>query len=169
MKKHISGYKLNRDSASRLALMKSLVASLIAKEEIVTTTTKARAIAPIFEKLITHAKSNSLAARRLVQAYVQDGALVSRLFSEIAPRYKDVHGGYTKMITVGSRRGDNATVVRFGLTKKSTVAVGAKHLSPAESTKEIKKSVVKATTPEKVQATKAAPKLVKRTGKRGDK
>jgi large subunit ribosomal protein L17 len=168
MKKHISGYKLNRDSASRLALMKSLVASLIAKEEIVTTITKARAVAPIFEKLITHAKSNSLAARRLVQAYVQDGTLVSRLFAEIAPRYKDVRGGYTKMITVGSRRGDNSTIVRFGLTKKAAIAPVKVKTEETVADKKKTKTVA-ATTPEKVQATKAAPKLVKRTGKRGDK
>lgn len=169
MKKHIAGFKLNRDSSARLALMKGLVCSLLEKEEIITTNAKAKAVTPIFEKLITRAKTDSIAARRIVQAYVQDGTLVKRLFVEIAPRYKDVRGGYTKLIVVGSRRGDNASVVRLSLTKKSAVTVATKHLSPAESTKETKKSVVKATVPEKVTATKAAPKLVKRTGKRGDK
>ena len=170
MKKHISGYKLNRDSASRLALMKSLVASMIAKEEISTTLTRARAVAPIFEKLLTHAKTGSLSARRMVQSYVQDGDLVKRLFTEIAPRYKDVRGGYTKLTVVGSRRGDNATVVRFSLTKKAAIApakVKAEETSKAKAAPKPKAVAVVA--PDVAKATKAAPKLVKRTGKRGDK
>jgi len=167
MKKHISGYKLNRDSAERLALMKSLVASLIAREEIVTTNAKAKAVTPIFEKLLTHAKTDTIAARRLVQAYVQNASLVKRLFAEIAPRYKDVRGGYTKMITVGSRRGDNAPIVRLGLTKKAAKVAKAK-IDEAVVDKKKSKTIA-AVVPEKVTATKAAPKLVKRTGKRGDK
>ncbi len=170
MKKHISGYKLNMDSARRLALMKSLVASLIAREEIETTITRARAVGPIFEKLITRAKSDSVAARRIVQAYVQDGSLVKRLFTEIAPRYKDVRGGYTKMIVVGSRRGDNTSVVRFGLTKKSVIPTkveGSKKESAPVGAR--RGSPVSTVVPEVTKATKAAPKLVKRTGKRGDK
>lgn len=170
MKKHISGYKLNMDSARRLALMKSLVASLIAKEEINTTLTRARAVKPIFEKLVTRAKSDSLAARRIVQAYVQDGTLVKRLFVEIAPRYKDVRGGYTKIIVVGARRGDNASVVRFGLTKKATKIVKSNSANEPNKAKSVPKAkAISAVVPEATRATKAAPKLVKRTGKRGDK
>lgn len=169
MKKHISGYKLNRDSSSRLSLMRGLVASLIAKEEIITTNAKASAVTPIFEKLVTRAKTDSLAARRIVQAYVQNNALVKRLFTDVAPRYRDVHGGYTKLIVVGNRRGDNAAIVRLSLTQKSPVAEKGKHVITPEPAKETKKPTVKTITPEKVSATHAAPKLVKRTGKRGDK
>lgn len=167
MKKHIGGYKLSRDSAGRLALMKNLVYALIENEAIVTTKIKAKAVTPIFEKLITRARIDSVQNRRMVQAYVQEGTLVKKLFTDIAPRYKAVGGGYTKVLVIGNRRGDNAPLVRLSLTKTKVVA-GVK-AKPEEAAAEKKKSVVKAVTPEIVKATKAAPKLVKRTGKRGDK
>ncbi|MFZ2199188.1 MAG: 50S ribosomal protein L17 [Microgenomates group bacterium] len=167
MKKHISGYKLNRDSEARLALMKNLVYALIQHEAIVTTKIKARAVTPIFEKMITRAKVDSIQNRRMVQAYIQDGDLVKKLFMTIAPLYKEVHGGYTKLTLIGNRRGDNAPLVRLSLTKKSVVAAVKEKEEVAVAKK--KKTVVKAVTPEIVKATAAAPKLVKRTGKRGDK
>lgn len=172
MKKHIGGYKLNRDSEARLALMKNLVYSLIKHEAIVTTKIKAKAVTPIFEKLITRAKIDSVQNRRMVQAYVQEGLLVKKLFGEIAPRYSEVKGGYTKLTLIGNRRGDNAPLVKLSLTKKSAVAdTKAKQTEEDKSAaKEAKKTTaVKAVVPEKVTATKAAPTLVKRTGKRGDK
>jgi len=170
MKKHISGYKLNMDSSARLALMKNLVYALIKNESVLTTKTKAKAVTPIFEKLITRSKLDSVQNRRLVQAYVQEDSIVKKLFTEIAPRYKEVNGGYTKLTLIGNRRGDNAAMARLSLTKKSVVAhkakseeksapVGAKHLSPVAPVGARRASPV----------TKAAPKLVKRTLKRGDK
>lgn len=168
MKKHIGGYKLNRDSEARLALMKNLVYSLIKHEAIVTTKIKAKAVTPIFEKMITRAKVDSVQNRRMIQAYVQENDLVKKLFTVIAPLYKEVRGGYTKLTLIGNRRGDNAPLVRLSLTKKSAVAPTKGKTAEAE--KETKKSAkVAAVVPEVVKATKAAPKLVKRTGKRGDK
>jgi large subunit ribosomal protein L17 len=167
MKKHISGYKLNRDSEARLALMKNLVYAMIQHEFIVTTKIKAKAVTPIFEKILTRAKIDSIQNRRMVQAYIQDNDLVKKLFSEIAPLYKEIRGGYTKLTLIGNRRGDNAPLVRLSLTKK-TVAAPVKEKDATTATKK-KKTVVKAVTPEVVKATAAAPKLVKRTGKRGDK
>lgn len=168
MKKHISGYKLSRDSEARLALMKNLVYSLIKHEAVVTTKIKAKAVTPIFEKLITRAKVDSIQNRRMVQAYVQEGLLVKKLFGVIAPLYKEVRGGYTKLTLIGNRRGDNAPLVRLSLTKKS-VAAPVKGKAD-DSEKVVKKATkVAAVVPEVVKATKAAPKLVKRTGKRGDK
>jgi len=170
MKKHISGYKLNRDSQARLALMKNLVYALIQHESIVTTKIKAKAVTPIFEKMITRAKVDSVQNRRMVQAYIQENDLVKKLFTVIAPLYKEVKGGYTKLTLIGNRRGDNAPLVRLALTKKSIAPVGAKDLSPVAAEKTTKKAAkVAAVVPEVVKATKAAPKLVKRTGKRGDK
>jgi len=170
MKKRISGYKLNRDSQARLALMKNLVYALIQHEAIVTTKIKAKAVTPIFEKLITRAKVDSIQNRRMVQAYIQENTLVKKLFESIAPLYKEVRGGYTNLTLIGNRRGDNAPLVKLSLTKKTIIApVEAKDSSTVKSEKEVKKSTVKAVVPEVVKATKAAPKLVKRTGKRGDK
>lgn len=167
MKKHINGYKLSRDSQARLALMKNLVYSLIDHGAVVTTKIKAKAVTPIFEKLITRAKVDSIANRRLVQAYIQEDSLVKKLFTEIAPLYKEIRGGYTKLTLIGNRRGDNAPLVKLALTKKSVVAP-AKVKEESETTPK-KKTAVKAVVPEVVKATKAAPKLVKRTLKRGDK
>jgi len=168
MKKHISGYKLNRDSEARLSLMKNLVYALIQHETIVTTKIKAKAVTPIFEKMITRAKVDSIQNRRMVQAYIQENDLVKKLFTVIAPLYKEVKGGYTKLTLIGNRRGDNAPLVRLSLTKKS-VATPAK--GKTEETDKVAKKAAKvaAVVPEVVKATKAAPKLVKRTGKRGDK
>ena len=79
MKKHISGYKLNRDSEARLALMKNLVYALIQHEAIVTTKIKAKAVTPIFEKMITRAKVDSVQNRRMIQSYIQENDLVKKL------------------------------------------------------------------------------------------
>lgn len=171
MKKHIGGYKLNRDSEARLALMKNLVYALIQHEAIVTTKIKAKAVTPIFEKLITRAKVDSVQNRRMVQAYVQESDIVKKLFAEIAPRYKSVMGGYTKLTVLGNRRGDNAMLVRLALTKKATAKdVKSEAAQEKEAAKVVKKAkAVAAVVPEVTKATKAAPKLVRRTGKRGDK
>ncbi len=161
------------DSSARLALMKNLVYALIQNEAVVTTKAKAKAVTPIFEKLITRAKLDSVQNRRLVQSYVQEGSIVKKLFNEIAPRYKTVMGGYTKLTVIGNRRGDNATMVKLALTKKS--AALPKTAAPKDKTKAAvsssssKSKAGKAVVPEVVKATGAAPKLVKRTGKRGDK
>jgi large subunit ribosomal protein L17 len=170
MKKHISGYKLSRDSQARLALMKNLVYSLIQHEAIVTTKIKAKAVTPIFEKLITRAKVDSVQNRRMVQAYIQENDLVKKLFNVIAPPYKEVRGGYTSLTLIGNRRGDNAPLVRLSLTKKSVSAPKSDVTNEPNKAKSAPKAKkVAAVVPEVVKATKAAPKLVKRTGKRGDK
>jgi large subunit ribosomal protein L17 len=172
MKKHISGYKLSRDSQARLALMKNLVYALIQHEAIVTTKIKAKAVTPIFEKLITRAKVDSIQNRRMVQAYIQEGTLVKKLFESIAPLYKEVRGGYTNLLLIGNRRGDNAPLVKLSLTKKTTKAE-VKEVKTTEAKAEAKATKkaakVTAVVPEEIKAKGAAPKLVKRTGKRGDK
>lgn len=174
MKKHIAGYKLNRDSEARLALMKNLVYALIQHETIVTTKIKAKAVTPIFEKMITRAKVDTIQNRRMVQAYIQENDLVKKLFTVIAPLYKEVKGGYTKLTLIGNRRGDNAPLVRLSLTKKSSTTPKKAASDSAQTGPELaegskKTKAVSAVVPEVVKATKAAPKLVKRTGKRGDK
>lgn len=170
MKKHIGGYKLNRDSEARLALMKNLVYALIQHETIVTTKIKAKAVTPIFEKLITRAKVDSVQNRRMVQAYVQENDIVKKLFAEIAPRYKAIMGGYTKLTVIGNRRGDNASLARLSLTKKAAVKKVKSTGVEEKVEKTTKKAKIVATVvPEVTRVTKAAPKLVRRTGKRGDK
>ena len=122
MKKRVGGKQLNRDTTARKALFRGLALSLIEKETIETTAAKASAVRPIVEKLVTVGKTGSVSARRQIQAFIQDGAAVKKLVDTIAPRFKDIRGGYTRIIRVGTRRGDDATIVRISFTKLAAPA-----------------------------------------------
>lgn len=117
---------LNRDHNARQALFKGLVSSLIERESIETTAAKSKVVQSIFEKLLTKARAGSLHARREVQSFVQQSNLVKKLVDEIAPRYKDIKGGYTVQKPVGTRKGDRAPIVRLSLTKKVNTGNTAK-------------------------------------------
>ena len=95
--------------------MANLVASLIAAEAITTTEAKAKAGRPIAEKIITKAKKGGLHNHRQVVAFLRDREMAARLFDEIAPRYTDRAGGYTRILQVGPRHGDNAPMARIEL------------------------------------------------------
>ena len=95
--------------------MGNLVASLIAAEALVTTEAKAKALRPIAEKMITKARKGGLHNHRLVVAYVRDKEMTSKLFAEIGPRYADRPGGYTRILKLGPRDGDNAPMARIEL------------------------------------------------------
>ncbi len=111
--RHKKDYKLlGRYPSHRKSLLRNLVASLILHEKIETTYTRAKAAQRLVEKLITAAKEDTIAARRLVAENIPNPlrrAVVTKLFKEIAPRYKDRNGGYTRVIKAGVRRGDAAT------------------------------------------------------------
>jgi large subunit ribosomal protein L17 len=111
--------KLNRATDQRLALLKSLVSSLFRHDKIVTTLPKAKEARRLAEKLITLARRdhNALSARRQVLRYVTDPDLVKHLFDEIAPRYRERPGGYTRIVRVGRRRGDGAQMAALELAK----------------------------------------------------
>lgn len=173
MKKHTSNYHLGRDSQARLALFKSLITSLIQKEKITTTATKAAATRPIFEKLLTKAKLGTVAKIREIHAVLGDNTLVSKLVHDIAPRYQGVLGGYTKVIRAGARRGDNATMVVWSLTKQRPAPVAKKDepkAKPVSAPKKAKVAPAKPVAPvvkeTKANTVKLAPS---RAGKRGDK
>ncbi|OTA40960.1 MAG: 50S ribosomal protein L17 [Symbiobacterium thermophilum] len=100
--------KLGRDSSARKALFRAAVTALFDKERIETTEAKAKAVQPIAEEMITLAKRGDLHARRQALAYIYDESVVTKLFSQIAPRYADRNGGYTRVIRTGVRRGDAA-------------------------------------------------------------
>lgn len=101
--------KLGRTSSHRRALLRSLVTSLFLHDRIRTTTAKAKQMRPIAEKLVTIAKNDNFVARRRVAEYVLDPEAVKRLFAEIAPKYVERNGGYTRIIKLGNaRRGDAA-------------------------------------------------------------
>ena len=106
------GYrKLGRSSDHRKAMLRNLVTDLLREERITTTKFRAKEAGREAEKMITLAKKGDLAARRQVMAYVYDEDVVSKLFDDIAPRYEDRNGGYTRILKLGPRRGDAAEEV----------------------------------------------------------
>jgi large subunit ribosomal protein L17 len=102
-------------AAHQKAMMANLAASLIAAEGIVTTEAKAKALRPIAEKLITKAKKGGLHNHRQVVSFLRDREMASKLFDEIGPRYEDRPGGYTRILKLGPRQGDNAPMARIEL------------------------------------------------------
>jgi len=110
--RHKKDYKLlGRWPAHRKSFLRNLVASLFLHEKIETTYPRAKAVKRLAEKLITIAKEDTVAARRLVAEYIPNPLrrqVITKLFREIAPRYKDRNGGYTRVIKTGVRRGDAA-------------------------------------------------------------
>ena len=98
MRHHYKGRKLGRDRDQRTALKKSLIRSLIIHERISTTEAKAKEIRPTVEKLVTRAKTDTVANRRLVSSRIGDAAAVKKLFTAIAPRYKTRPGGYVRIV-----------------------------------------------------------------------
>ena len=96
-------------------MMANLAASLFAAEGIVTTEAKAKALRPIAEKLITKAKKGGVHRHRQVVSFMGDTEMASKLFSDIAPRYEGRPGGYIRILKLGPRQGDNASMARIEL------------------------------------------------------
>jgi large subunit ribosomal protein L17 len=115
------GRRFGGDAAHQRLMMANLAASLFAAEGIVTTEAKAKALRPIAEKLITKARKadarpdTKLHNIRQVVAYLGDREMTHKLFTEIGPRYADRNGGYTRILKLGPRQGDNAPMARIEL------------------------------------------------------
>jgi large subunit ribosomal protein L17 len=109
------GRKLNRTSAHRKALFRNLVLALVKHERIKTTDAKAKELRRYADRMVTLGKRGDLAARRLAFAFMQSRDAVKRLFDEIAPRFRERNGGYTRVVKFGFRRGDAAflSIVEF--------------------------------------------------------
>jgi len=103
-----AGYKLQRDTSARRALLRGLVTSVIEKDRIITTVTKAKAAKPLVEKMITLGKQDTLHARRLAASYLLTPASVKKLFDKLGPKFAQRNGGYTRIVRVGFRKGDGA-------------------------------------------------------------
>ena len=119
-----TGRRLGRKTSHRIAMFRNMVTSFFNHEKITTTDSKAKELRPIAEKLITLAKRGDLHARRLAASYIRDTKTVAKLFTQIAPRYQERDGGYTRIIKLGLRPGDNAEIsiielVEETLTKKA--------------------------------------------------
>lgn len=115
MRHRVSGRKLGRSPAHRKALFRNQLASLVKEERIKTTLHKAKELRPIAEKVVTQGKKDTLHARRQVNRWLPERELVKKVFDDIAPRFQDRPGGYTRIIKLGPRRGDGAemAVIEF--------------------------------------------------------
>jgi len=110
--------KLGRTSDHRLAMLRAMVTFLFENGKIETTVTRAKEVQPLAEKMITIAKTNNLANKRNVMAFVTKETVAKKLFDEIAPNYEGVNGGYTRIIKKGPRRGDAAEMCIIELVTK---------------------------------------------------
>jgi large subunit ribosomal protein L17 len=121
MPKPTKGPRLGGSSSHQKALLANLATSLFEHGRIKTTEPKARALRPYAEKLITHAKKGTLHNRREVMKKIRDKDVVHTLFAEIAPFFADRNGGYTRIIKVEARKGDNAPMAVIELVREKTV------------------------------------------------
>ena len=108
--------KLGRDNKHRRSMLATLTKQLIENERIVTTETRAKEVRKCFDKMVTYGKKGTLVSRRLALAFLHnDNNAVNKVFNDLAPRYKDRNGGYTRIIKLKERRGDDALEVRLEL------------------------------------------------------
>jgi len=118
MRHRQSGRKLNRNSSHRKAMFSNMTASLMRHEAIKTTLPKAKELRRVAEPLITMAKSDSVHKRRLAYARLRDRDVVTKLFNELGPRYKDRPGGYLRILKMGFRTGDKAPMALVELVDR---------------------------------------------------
>jgi large subunit ribosomal protein L17 len=118
MRHRQSGRKLNRNSSHREAMFKNMAASLLQHEIIKTTLPKAKELRRVAEPLITMAKSDSVHKRRVAFARLRDRDVVTKLFNELGPRYKDRPGGYLRILKMGFRAGDKAPMALVELVDR---------------------------------------------------
>ncbi|HXE20247.1 50S ribosomal protein L17 [Castellaniella sp. UC4442_H9] len=120
--RHRSGLrKLNRTSSHRLAMFRNMAVSLLTHDAIKTTLPKAKELRRVVEPLITLGKNPTLANRRLAFARLRDRDAVTRLFAEVGPRYQARNGGYTRILKMGFRQGDNAPMAFVELVDRPEV------------------------------------------------
>jgi large subunit ribosomal protein L17 len=141
MRHNNAGRRLGRTTSHREAMFRNMVTSLLNHEKIITTDAKAKEIRSVAEKMITLGKRGDLHSMRLAAAYIREKSVVTKLFSAIAPRYKDRSGGYTRIIKLGIRQGDTAPISVIELVeeemqpkkakKKPAKAAAAPKVAPA--------------------------------------
>jgi len=148
MPKPTKGPRLGGSSSHQKALLANLATSLFEHGRIKTTEPKARALRPYAEKLITHAKKGTLHNRREVMKKIRDKDVVHTLFAEIGPFFSDRNGGYTRIIKVEARKGDNAPMAVIELVREKTVTSEANRARRAASSKKVEQPVAAAAAPQ---------------------
>jgi large subunit ribosomal protein L17 len=123
MRHGVAGNRLSRNSSLRKATVRDLARATIIRQRICTTEAKAKEARKLVDKLITLGKRGTLADKRRAFAILADHGLVSDLFARTSPRFKDRVGGYTRIIKLGNRRGDNASLAYLELTEKERIIV----------------------------------------------
>lgn len=133
-----SGFKLGRNPAHRRATLRNLVTNLIVSERITTTVRRAKAAKPLAERMITLGKRDSLHARRQAAAFLQTPEATKKLFADLAPRFADRPGGYTRIVRAGWRIGDGAelAILEFIGSELKKKEKKAKREKPEEAPEE---------------------------------
>ena len=152
MPKPTKGPRLGGSSSHQKAILANLATALFEHGRIKTTETKARALRPYAEKLITHAKKGTLHNRREVLKKIRDKDVVHSLFAEIGPFYSDRNGGYTRIIKVENRKGDNAPMAVIELVQEKTVTSEADRARRVGASKPATKAAPVAAEPEAEEA-----------------
>ena len=132
MRHKVAGYKLKRNVASRKALFKGLVTSVIEHERVVTTVPKAKAVRPLVEKMITLAKRDTLHTRRQAAAFLETPAALKKLFDKLGTRFGQRNGGYTRIVRLGNRKGDGAEQAMIELVGSELVKRAAERAKRKE-------------------------------------
>jgi len=132
MRHRKSGRQLNRNSSHRKAMFSNMAGSLVKHEIIKTTLPKAKELRRVIEPLITLAKTDSVANRRLAFARTRDNEVVGKLFSEIGPRFEERSGGYTRILKCGFRTGDNAPMAYIELLDRPVAEEAQEDAQSAE-------------------------------------
>jgi large subunit ribosomal protein L17 len=131
MRHNNAGRRLGRKTSHREAMFRNMVTSLLTHEKITTTDAKAKEIRSVAEKMITLGKRGDLHAQRQAASYIREKSVVTKLFSTIAPRFKDRPGGYTRIVKLGIRQGDTAPISLIELVEEEMKPKKA----PAKATK----------------------------------
>ena len=130
--------KLGRTSSHRKAMLSNLATSLLRYERVTTTLHKAKEVKRVVEKLISKAKKDTLASRREAGKVVKDKEVLKKLFSQIGPKFKERSGGYTRILRLGQRKGDNASLALIELVERVAPVVEKKKEKVEKIPKEIK-------------------------------
>ena len=138
MRHNKSGRRLGRTTSHRVAMFRNMITSFLNHERITTTDAKAKELRSIADKMITLGKRGDLHAMRLAAAYIREKSVVTKLFNTIAPRYTDRPGGYTRIVKLGLRPGDNAQLSMIELVEESFTPKVKKTTAPAKSKPAVK-------------------------------
>jgi large subunit ribosomal protein L17 len=157
MRHHLSGRQLSRNSSHRHALMRNLSVSLLRHETIRTTLPKAKELRRVVEPLITLAKSDGEANRRVAFSRLRDAAVVEKLFADLGPRFKERPGGYTRILRMVPRPGDSAPMALMQLVEGAAPLAAEEPAADKKKRTRRAKSAVKAKGKTKAESSEAAP------------